>query len=133
MHHIVNNKKIIIHVQNISDIITNSSSEIFICKSDNAEQTVELLKEVLTNVYENYKKARDHAGSNTYSYYGESLSDILTISIANRDEHDDYFNYQIKKGDVIIESTDDNSIPVIIMDFISEFFSWNNINRVHLG
>lgn len=133
MLHTVNDKKIIIHIQNISDIITNSSSEIFICKSDNAEQTVELLKEVLTNIYENYKKARDHAGNNTYSYYGESLSDILTISIADRDENDNYFNYQIKKGDVIIESTDDNSIPIIIMDFIHEFFAWDKINRIHLG
>lgn len=126
-------KRIIIPIQTISDIITNSSSEIFICKSDNAEYTVELLNEVLNSIYENYKKARDHAGSNTYSYYGETLSDILTISIAKHDESDNFYNYKITKGDVLIESTEDNSIPSIIMDFIHEFFKWDDIKRVHLG
>ena len=125
MPHTVNDKKIIIHIQNISDVITNSSSEIFICKSDNAEHTIELLEEVLSSVYENYKKARDHAGSNTYSYYGDSLSDILTMYIANNDEYNSDYNYHIKRGDIIIESTDDNSIPSIIMDFIHEFFKWD--------
>ena len=122
-----------IKIQNISDVITNSSSEIFICKSDNSEQTIELLEEVLTSVYENYKKAQDHAGSNTYSYYGESLSDILTIRTADDDYTDSWYGYNISKGDVIIESTSDNSIPIIIMDFIELFFKWDNVKRVHLG
>jgi hypothetical protein len=126
-------KRISIPIQTISDIITNSSSEIFICKSDNAEQTIELLEEVLESVYENYKKARDHAGSNTYCYYGETLSDILTISIAKHDESDCFYNYKITKGDVLIESTGDNSIPPIIMDFIELFFQWDKVKRVHLG
>ena len=124
---------LIIKIQNISDVITNSSSEIFICKSDNSEQTIELLEEVLTSVYENYKKAQDHAGSNTYSYYGESLSDILTIRTADNDYTDSWYGYNITKGDVIIESTSDNSIPIIIMDFIELFFKWDNVKRVHLG
>ena len=124
---------LIIKIQNISDVITNSSSEIFICKSDNSEQTIELLEEVLTSVYENYKKAQDHAGSNTYSYYGESLSDILTIRTADHDYTDSWYGYNISKGDVIIESTSDNSIPIIIMDFIELFFKWDNVKRVHLG
>ena len=124
---------LIIKIQNISDVITNSSSEIFICKSDNSEQTIELLEEVLTSVYENYKKAQDHAGYNTYSYYGESLSDILTIRIADDDYTDSWYGYNISKGDVIIESTTDNSIPIIIMDFIELFFKWDNVKQVHLG
>lgn len=124
---------LIIKIQNISDVITNSSSEIFICKSDNSEQTIELLEEVLTSVYENYKKAQDHAGSNTYSYYGESLSDILTIRTADDDYTDSWYGYNISKGDVIIESTSDNSIPSIIMDFILLFFKWDNVKQVHLG
>lgn len=123
----------VIKIQNISDVITNSSSEIFICKSNNSEQTIELLEEVLTSVYENYKKAQDHAGSNTYGYYGESLSDILTIRTADDDYTDSWYGYNISKGDVIIESTSDNSIPIIIMDFIELFFKWDNVKRVHLG
>lgn len=125
--------KFIIPIQNISDIITNSSSEIFICKSENPEETVELLREVLSSVYDNLKKANDHAGRNTFSYYGGTIDDIMTISVATHDFTDSYFNYKYKKGDILIESTDDNSIPPLIMDFIHEFFTWDKINRTHLG
>ena len=126
-------EKIIIKIQNISDVITNSSSEIFICQSETPEQTIELIREVLGDVYENLKKARSNAGRNTYSYYGETLDDILTIDIADEEYSDNFYNYSYKKGDILIESTSDNSIPSIIMDFIYEFFSWNNVERFHLG
>ena len=126
-------KKIVIPIQNISDVVTNSSSEIFICKTFDAENTVETLKEVLTSVYENYKKANDHAGRNTYAYYGENLDSILEIYIANSDSTDTFYNYSIEKGDVIIESTGENSIPPIIMDFIFEFFDYKSVERIHLG
>lgn len=126
-------EKIVIKIQNISDVITNSSSEIFICQSETPEQTIELIHEVLGDVYENLKKARSNADRNTYSYYGDSLDDILTISIADTDYSDDFYNYSYKKGDILIESTSDNSIPNIIMDFIFEFFSWGEVERYHLG
>ena len=125
--------RFIIPIQNVSDIITNSSSEIFICKSENPDETVSLLRDVLSIVYENLKKANEHAGRNIYSYYGETIDDIMTISVATRDFSDSDYNYEYKKGDVLIESTDDNSIPSVIMDFIHEFFAWDKINRKHLG
>lgn len=125
--------KLAINVQNVSDVITNSSSEIFICQSDNPEQTALLVEEVLTNVYENLKRARDNAGNNTYSYYGESLDDLMTIYVADRDYTDDGWGYSYKKGDVIIESQSENSIPSIMMDFIYEFFAWDKCKRIHLG
>jgi hypothetical protein len=125
--------KLAINVQNVSDVITNSSSEIFICQSDNPEQTASLIEEVLTNVYENLKRARDNAGNNTYSYYGESLDDLMTIYVADNDYTDDGWGYSYKKGDIIIESQGDNSIPPIMMDFIYEFFAWDKCNRIHLG
>lgn len=126
-------EKTVIKIQNISDVITNSSSEIFICQSETPEQTIELIREVLGDVYENLQKARSNADRNTYSYYGESLDDILTISIADADYSDNFYNYSYKKGDILIESTSDNSIPTIIMDFIYEFFSWDKVERYHLG
>ena len=117
----------------ISDVITNSSSEIFICQSDNPEQTLELMREVLSSVYDNFKKARDNSGSNTYSYYGNSIDDFMTLNIAYCDGCDNNWGYTYKKGDILVESTDDNSIPSVIMDFIYEFFPYNKIQHHHLG
>ena len=45
--------KFIIPIQNISDVITNSSSEIFICQTDNPEEVAETIKEVLTTANDN--------------------------------------------------------------------------------
>lgn len=126
-------EKIVIKIQNVSDVITNSSSEIFICKSDTPEETVDLIRDVLTDVYECFKRARDNASKNTYSYFGENLDDFMSIYVATSDYSDDNWNYSYKKGDIIIESTSDNSIPTIIMDFIYEFFTWDAVERFHLG
>lgn len=123
----------IIPIQNISDVITNSSSELFICQSENPEQMVEVIKEVLTTVYENYKKARSYGDRNTASLYEESLDEILEITISDSDGHDNGYGYDYKKGDIIIEGLYDNSIPPIIMDFIYEFFPYNKVKRYHLG
>lgn len=126
-------KKVIVPIQNISDVITNSSSEIFICQTDKPEETLELMREVLSSVYENLKKARDNGGKNTYSYYGETIDDLMSIYIAEYDGGDSDWGYTYKKGNIIIESTDDNSIPTILMDFIYEFFPYNQIKHQHLG
>ena len=126
-------KKIIIKIQNISDVITNSSSEIFICQTDNPEDVAETIKEVLTTVYDSLKKARSCSGKNTMALYEEDLDDILSISVADNDYTDSGWGYSYKKGDIIIESEYDNSIPPILMDFIYEFFAWNKVERHHLG
>lgn len=123
----------VIDIQNISDVITNSSSEIFICQTDNPEQTAETIREVLTSVYDNLQKARSCACKNTKAYWGETLDDLLTITVADRDGGDSDWGYTYNAGDILIESTEDNSIPSIMMDFIYEFFDWNKCNRIHLG
>lgn len=125
--------KFIIPIQNISDVITNSSSEIFICQTDNPEEVAETIKEVLTTVYDSLKKARSCSGENTLALYEENLDDILSISVANNDYTDSGWGYSYKKGDIIIESEYDNSIPSILMDFIYEFFAWNKIEQHHLS
>lgn len=125
--------KFIIPIQNISDVITNSSSEIFICQSDNPQEVADTIKEVLTEVYENFRKARACAGKNTLSLYEETLDEILEISVADQDGGDSDWGYTYKKGDIIIEGLYDNSIPLILMGFIYEFFDWNKVERHHLG
>ena len=126
-------KKFIIPIQNVSDVITNSSSEIFICKSNKPEETVALLREVLESVYENYKIARKHADGEDVPFYGETIDELMTIDISDKEYTDKYWGYTVHEGDVVIESTSDNSIPEILMNFIHEFFQWGDVERTHLG
>ena len=125
--------KIIIPVQNISDVITNSSSEIFICQTDNPEEVANTMREVLSAVYENFRTARSCSKKNTLGLYEKNLDDILSISIANSDYYDNSWGISYKKGDIIVESQYDNSIPSILMDFIYEFFDWDKVQQHHLG
>jgi hypothetical protein len=125
--------KFLIPIQNISDVITNSSSEIFICQTDNPKEVAETIKEVLTTVYDSLKKARSCSGKNTLALYEENLDGILSITVADNDYTDSGWGYSYKKGDIIIESEYDNSIPSILMDFIYEFFAWNKVEQHHLG
>lgn len=126
-------KKIILPIQNISDVITNSSSEIFVCKSNNPEETEALLREVLESVYENYKIARKHADGKDVPFYGETIDELMTIYVSDEEYTDKYWGYTVHEGDVVIESTSDNSIPEILMNFIYEFFQWGDVERRHLG
>lgn len=126
-------KKFIIPIQNVSDVITNSSSEIFVCKSNNPEETVELLRETLESVYENYKKARKHANGEDVPFYGETIDELMTIYISDEEYTDKYWGYTVHEGDIVIESTSDNSIPETLMNFIYEFFQWGDVERTHLG
>jgi hypothetical protein len=57
----------------------------------------------------------------------------MTIYVADHDYTDDGWGYSYKKGDIIIESQSENSIPSIMMDFIYEFFAWDKCKRIHLG
>lgn len=126
-------RKFVIKIQNISDVITNSSSEIFICQTDNPQEVADIIKEVLTDVYENFRKARACGGRDKLSLYEETLDEILEISVADHDGGDSDWGYTYKKGDIIIEGLYDNSIPPILMDFIYEFFDWNKVEQHHLG
>ena len=46
--------------------------------------------------------------------------------------YDFYRHIKIKRGDLVIESVTDNSIPGWVMEFI-ESLDYSNINRYHLG
>jgi hypothetical protein len=93
----------------------------------------ETIKEVLTTVYDSLKKARSCSGKNKLALYEENLDGILSITVADNDYTDSGWGYSYKKGDIIIESEYDNSIPSILMDFIYEFFAWNKVEQHHLG
>ena len=114
-----------IKIQSFSDIITNSSSEVFIISTDKHAEVAEFLK-------------------NVCDLFGLDMDEIMEFESATRNGRDEYSDTKYKKGDLIIRSIDDNSIPGIIMDIISNL-DWydylpkikelniKNVTREHLG
>lgn len=120
----------LIKVQSASDVITNSSSEIFIVSS-NSEDRQELAKDI-EEMLEVISKA---VGYN-------NLKEILTIEVSNDSYLDRGWGYAVNKGDIIIRSADDNSIPGFIMEFLDYELQYcpamlnkgiYEIKRRHLG
>lgn len=107
---------VILRTQSISDVITNSSSELFVVhnqKSKNQE-IEELIDKVITAA-------------------GLVPSELYKTWVASNDmTYDFYRHIKIKRGDLVIESVTDNSIPGWVMEFI-ESLDYSNINRYHLG
>ena len=111
-------------IQSFSDIITNSSSEVFVIESKDHER----IKTFLADVCE---------------VFGWDVNDLMTFESAKEDGKVDGWYSTYKDGDLLIWSTDDNSIPSIIMEIISEM-KWgyipalenitiSGITREHLG
>lgn len=112
-------------IQSISDIITNSSSEVFIIDSDNNEKIMSFLQDICEHL-------------------GYDISKIMSMYIADYDGGVAWFDeaHRYKKGDLVINSTYDNSIPYIIYQLLDNL-SWNkppiigdinvDVTRIHLG
>ena len=107
---------LILRTQSISDVITNSSRDLFVVhnhKSKNQE-IEELIDKVVTAA-------------------GLFPSELYKTWVASNDmTYDFYRHIKIKRGDLVIESVTDNSIPGWVMEFI-ESLDYSNINRYHLG
>lgn len=111
-------------IQSISDIITNSSSEVFIIDSDQHDKIINFIKDVC-------------------DICGWNVNDLMEFETANCDGYIPSWDISYKEGNLIITSCSDNSIPYIIMELISDL-RWMNpptldgveikqVNRVHLG
>lgn len=101
--------------QSVSDIITNSSSEVFVVR--NLKSKNQELQELITSVM---------------TAAGLEIDDILSFEVASTDGKIDGWNIKYKKGDMLIWSADENSIPYWLMEFI-ERLNYNHISRYHLG
>lgn len=112
-------------IQSISDIITNSSSEVFVITTDKHAEVAKFIKDVC-------------------EVFGVDMDRIMEFDSVTTNHKDPYSGIKVSKGDLLIYSTEDNSIPGVIMDMI-ESLDWNsylpnvkplNIKRVyreHLG
>lgn len=111
-------------IQSISDIITNSSSEVFIIDSDQHDKIITFIKDVC-------------------DICGWNADNIMEFETANCDGCIPYWDVPYKEGNLIIMSRSENSIPYIIMELISDL-RWMNpptlddveikqVDRTHLG
>lgn len=117
--------KIVIPIQSFSDLITNSSSEVFVI-SNNDNSIEDTIRTILYKLCEATE---------------QNLNDILTIHTSKYSYRDPDYEFLIKEGDILIESYNDNSIPSWIMDFIEYYLEGINslegkikcVKRHHLG
>lgn len=111
-------------IQSFSDIITNSSSEVFVIESSDHEK----IKTFLADVCE---------------VFGWDINDLMTFESVEEDGKVEDWDSIYKAGDLLIWSNGDNSIPGVIMDII-EYLRWDripaledvtisNVTREHLG
>lgn len=145
--------KIIIDTHSFLDVITNSSSELFICDK---EQSIEFVKEMLHFMLDKWNemavkgafgdwyiknkrislntkkeeikpiKTFEEVFGNIYIYTKErQYQDTITSGDFYKDMHD-----SSNIGKIFIESAEDNSIPFEIFDWIESAF---NATRYHLG
>jgi len=108
-------------IQSIVDMITNSSSEIFIIKDEtDTEMTLENYNGFLKDLesYTNLFLEKEHM-SGSYSSF-DSAEDCYEASIAERKHFDPFYEYGYDIGDLLIESQSDNTIPWEVMDYIEE-------------
>jgi hypothetical protein len=120
---------IAISVHSFIDVITNSSTELFVC---NTEKTIEAVKEALVVIM---NKFRPNEETCCFEQLSEMFDDPY---IYTKEMHEEgckdglYWKYQREEniGKVIIQGAYDNSIPYEMFNFIEEVF---NTSSEHLG
>lgn len=132
----INMKQIfLINVHSFVDVITNSSTELFICDT---KKSVEVIKTILqkiidiTNLSENGEDLPQSSKvEDIFNVY--ELTDKNAGSLTETLEgYCTYTKYEKKQliGKIVIERTSDNIIPYEIFDLITQTF---NTDRIHLG
>jgi len=130
-------KIIVIKIHSFVDVITNSSTELFVADTKKSlKQVKEILKELVNHYNSGVEKGFYDYGSKT------SIDDFL-VYIYTKEKYDkhiiedteygnDGWDYEKKEniGKIIIEGTDDNIIPYELFDIIEKVF---NASREHLG
>jgi len=116
--------KFIIPIHSMVDLITNSSTELFVLDTD---KSLEVVKEILQDAINLHNKAND--------------SDISFDDIFDEPEFgsgkdaldgwSSYYKSNIENG-IIIKGSSDNSIPYWMFDFIESAFGFST-ERFHLG
>ena len=90
--------KFVINTHSVVDVITNSSTEIFVCNTDKSIEVVEQCLRAMLSVY------------NSENGYAQLFEDVFTsIRIANEDDIEWYSDcvLEMQNTSIIIEPADD--------------------------
>lgn len=119
-----------IHIQSVSDLITNSSSEVFICQVGTSD--TEALKSEIESLINTLMEVLGYVNDDYYTG--------AVVEIADEDGVIEGWDYKYKKGDILIWSREENSIPWNIMDILGDLDCLpkfedkvTKIERHHLG
>lgn len=99
-------------ILSISDVITNSSSEVFIIHAK-----PEFQDEINQEIPEFLKEVCD--------IFEEDIEDMLYTEISDETYIDEEWYYYVHKNDLIIHSNSDNTIPQWLMEIIDNL-PWTN-------
>jgi len=113
-----------INIHSIVDVITNSSTELFILDT---KKSVEVVKEILQAAVDLHNKA------NGTDYKFETIFEEPYFDSSDNalDGWKDYYKSRIEYG-IIITGARDNSIPYWMFEFIESVFGFMT-ERFHLG
>lgn len=107
-------------ILSISDVITNSSSEVFIIhgKPEFQDELNEEIPEIINNLCE---------------AVGLDIDEILYFDICDKSGIDDNWYYSFEKNDLMIHSVSDNTIPQWLMYFIEELYYFPKLRNKFFG
>jgi len=96
-------------ILSISDVITNSSSEVFVIHSKPEYQSIinKEVPEVINTLCKSINL---------------DIDNILYYDIADSSYTDEDWLYNVHKNDLLIKSTDENTIPLWLMEFIESLY-----------
>lgn len=115
---------IIINLHSMVDVITNSSTELFVLDT---KKSLEVIKGILNEAIELHNRSND----TNYKFEDVFEEPYIGSSREALDGWESYYNSNLKEG-VILRGAGDNSIPYWMVEFIDEVFGWNT-ERFHLG
>lgn len=107
-------------ILSISDVITNSSSEVFIihAKPEFQDEINKEVPEIIKNLCEILEL---------------NINEILEFKIAEGSYIDINWDYHVAKNDLLIYSVDDNTIPYWLMEFISSLYNFPKFKEKFSG
>ena len=115
---------IIINVHSMVDVITNSSTELFVLDT---EKSLDGIKDILQEAINLHNKIND----TKYKFEDIFCEPYIGSAVKALNGYEDYYQPRNKKG-VIVKGAGDNFIPFWMMDFIEDTFGYST-ERFHLG
>ena len=120
--------KFVIDTHSFVDVITNSSSELFVLDTD---KTIETIIEILTRMISDHKWLMEEFGR-----YSENLTFEKVFckpyvytrkmwEVACKQQYTDDHEQENNIGKIILESANDNSIPYELTEIITDVFNSN--------